>query len=351
MKEMTKKKGLSRDPKKLLASYKESKESKESKKSSMDINEGLPKIIDEWTPLEYIKHFTIYDKKISTNAKKVIFGRVSFLKDTLCNFKRENGDTVDKEWYSLEHLYLAYFYRHHKHSIYLGRISSDHGKRLSMHHRDRDAFLKYIDGKSSHTPSNVKPRTRRELNPEQYISLEPARKIMDKYSLDRMQKEDEENLKARMQMHILENQQKLQQNMIARQEQSMSIPPPQPMVNVAPTNTSSRSRFDKTYHPSQVARGGPGVVIPQVVGYQEQFPPPQINRRSQEPPPAPWQGQEGASRSSSYRSRSPELMEYGSSRMRSRTPPRMQDALSRAYEDQRARDQLSRPPPPRQTQR
>ena len=42
-------------------------------------------------------------------------------------------------------------------------------KHLSMNHRDRDSFLKYVSDTLAIAPSNVKRRTRRQLNPDQYL--------------------------------------------------------------------------------------------------------------------------------------------------------------------------------------
>ena len=42
-------------------------------------------------------------------------------------------------------------------------------KHLCMNHRDRDSFLKYISDTLAIAPSNVKRRTRRQLNPDQYL--------------------------------------------------------------------------------------------------------------------------------------------------------------------------------------
>ena len=105
MKEKSKKKPPSRDAKKLLQSF------KEAKKATVDVNEGLPRIVDEWTPLEYLKNFAMHGKKITTNSRNIYFGRVNFPLNTLTNFQREYGDKEDSQWYSLEHLYIAYTYR------------------------------------------------------------------------------------------------------------------------------------------------------------------------------------------------------------------------------------------------
>ena len=53
-----------------------------------------------------------------------------------------------------------------KHSKYLDKLRDNKFKHLNMNHRDRDAFLKYISDTNT-TCSNVKRRTRRQLNPDQ----------------------------------------------------------------------------------------------------------------------------------------------------------------------------------------
>ena len=63
----------------------------------MDLNEGLPKMIDEWTPLEYIRHFALHRKKITTDPRYIYFGRVKFFKTTKTNFQAEYGDRDDDD--------------------------------------------------------------------------------------------------------------------------------------------------------------------------------------------------------------------------------------------------------------
>ena len=53
-----------------------------------------------------------------------------------------------------------------KHSKYLDKLRDNKFKHLNMNHRDRDSFLKYISDTNT-TCSNVKRRTRRQLNPDQ----------------------------------------------------------------------------------------------------------------------------------------------------------------------------------------
>lgn len=157
-----------------------------------------------------------------------------------------------------------------------------------MNHRDRDAFIKYLDGTKT---SNVKRFTRRDLNPEQYMDMipapssssvpapvpafAPAKPIMNKYSLDAMQKEEEQTLKARMQLHLLESQ-------------SRQAPPP--ITRQAPP--SKPSRFDQMYHPTAAVPVIPNpqpftptVVMPQVQPPQNpyavrmQYSPPRFDSR------------------------------------------------------------------------
>ena len=53
-----------------------------------------------------------------------------------------------------------------KHSKYLDKLRDNKFKHLNMNHRDRDSFLKYISDTNT-TCTNVKRRTRRQLNPDQ----------------------------------------------------------------------------------------------------------------------------------------------------------------------------------------
>ena len=53
-----------------------------------------------------------------------------------------------------------------KHSKYLDKLREYKLKHLNMNHRDRDSFLKYISEMNG-TCTNVKRRTRRQLNPDQ----------------------------------------------------------------------------------------------------------------------------------------------------------------------------------------
>ena len=73
---------------------------------------------------------------------------------------------------------------------------------------------------------------------------------LEKYSLEALRKDEEQNLKARMQLHLLESQ-----------------------SNVAPQYEppKKQSRFDQPFHPNQ-AHQQPAVVIPQQIGYGQQTP-------------------------------------------------------------------------------
>jgi len=285
----------------------------------MDLNEGLPKMIDEWTPLEYLRHFALNRKKITKDPRYIYFGRVKFFKSTQTNFQAENGDRDDDgvyPWYTLDHLYQAYLSKGMKHNKYLDKLRGLNLKHLNMNHRDRDSFLKYSSDSLQVAPSNVKRRTRRQLNPDQYLDhVQPAANkrmrmsespgaVQDRFTLEALQQEEQENLKARMQIEMLKDQTRHQQAILdTRQE-------PQ------------RSRFDQQYHPSQMSRPPPppGVVTPQTI-FVPNHPPQQVSMAPQQPSQEPW-----ASRPPSHlRSRSPPDMaqgSYDSSRMRSRSPPR-----------------------------
>merc|ERR1719483_1839995 len=245
-------------------------------------------------------------------------------------------------WYTLDHLYQAYLSKGMKHSKYLDKLRDNKFKHLNMNHRDRDSFLKYVSDTNT-TCSNVKRRTRRQLNPDQYLDhLEPAPskpgaakrvrlslspgpatppgsllgRDQEEFSLEALQQEEQQNLKARMQIEMLKNQTQLNQKDLLVLE-SQAPPPP-------------RSRFDQQFRPgrqSQLAQ--PGVVVPQTI-YVPNHPPPVVSMVSHPPPPQ---------------------MGYDSSRMQSRSPPRQAiierpgDSLSRAYEDHRSTHLRSRSPP------
>jgi len=232
-----------------------------------------------------------------------------------------------------------------KHSKYLDKLRDNKFKHLNMNHRDRDSFLKYISDTNT-TCSNVKRRTRRQLNPDQYLDhLEPApskpgaaKRVrlslspgtatppgslhfsnapdQEKFSLEALQKEEQQNLKARMQIEMLKNQTQLnQKDLLALESQA---PPP------------SKSRFDQQFRPARQSHlAQPGVVVPQTI-YVPNHPPPVVSMVSH--PPAPQLG-------------------YDSSRMRSRSPTRQAiiersgDSLSRAYEGHRSTSLRSRSPP------
>ena len=100
----------------------------------------------------------------------------------------------------------------------------------------------------------------------------------EKFSLEALQREEEQNLQARMQIEMLKNQTQHQQVLLENPNYQ------------AP---SSRSRFDQQYHPSQMTQ--PGVVVPQT-----------IHVPNHAPPVVSMMGQGG----------------YEASRMRSRSPPR-----------------------------
>ena len=76
----------------------------------------------------------------------------------------------DYPWYTIEQLYVCWYYRDLKHGRYLEKVKEKYGpqksKRLFIYHRDRDGLLKYLEPNGP-KPDNVAPRTRRDLNPEQ----------------------------------------------------------------------------------------------------------------------------------------------------------------------------------------
>ena len=100
-KELGKNKAPIRDARKLLQSYKETKK--------MDINEGLPKFTDEWTPLEYLRHFAIHKKKITFDDTYIYFGRERFLKTTKTNFQAAHGDVDSSGIFQIYFLYEGFF--------------------------------------------------------------------------------------------------------------------------------------------------------------------------------------------------------------------------------------------------
>ena len=44
-------------------------------------------MVDEWTPLEYVRHFAVNKKKITIDQRFIYFGRVKFDKNTKTNFQ------------------------------------------------------------------------------------------------------------------------------------------------------------------------------------------------------------------------------------------------------------------------
>ena len=86
---LTKSKAPIRDARKLLDSYKSTTKAKSTEPGPLfkDMRAGLPSNKDEWTPLEYLRHFATNKKKIDTDFNHIIFGPVKFLKSTKCNFR------------------------------------------------------------------------------------------------------------------------------------------------------------------------------------------------------------------------------------------------------------------------
>ena len=86
---LTKSKAPIRDARKLLDSYKSTTKAKSTEPGPLfkDIRAGLPSNKDEWTPLEYLRHFATNKKKIDTDFNHIIFYNVKFLKSTKCNFR------------------------------------------------------------------------------------------------------------------------------------------------------------------------------------------------------------------------------------------------------------------------
>ena len=80
---------------------------------------------------------------------------------------------LDRKITPITHL-ISFFlnYRDVKHGRYLEKLREKYGprecKNKFMFHRDRDALLKYLSG--GPTPENVSRKTRRELNPEQFVN-------------------------------------------------------------------------------------------------------------------------------------------------------------------------------------
>mgnify|MGYP001238865924 CR=1 FL=1 len=139
------------------------------------------------------------------------------------------------------------------------RELGDKGKGLYMHHRDREELYKYLQGGAA--PPNLERRTRRELNPEQYVEAVPSKKAKmmdDRYSLDKMRREEDRDLKARMQLHMLENQQRQQPSQVLQMQQPIMT-----ASSSAMQDSRRSSRFDMTMHPNQGPQGPPGVFVPQ----------------------------------------------------------------------------------------
>jgi hypothetical protein len=147
-----------------------------------------------------------------------------------------------------------------------------------VNHRDRAALYKYLDG-AGETPVNVKRKTRRELNPEQFgdsnlststKKRSPMRALIT--PVENVSKarrlEEVTQLKTRLQLHLLERQNEQQQEQLQQQQMppfidgQFSVAPPVIVYNQS-AQVKKSSRFDMAIHPSQLIQ--PGIVIPQVI--------------------------------------------------------------------------------------
>ena len=186
------------------------------------------------------------------------------------------------------------------------RELGDKGKGLYMHHRDREELYKYLQGGAA--PPNLERRTRRELNPEQYVEAVPSKKAKmmdDRYSLDKMRREEDRDLKARMQLHMLENQQRQQPPQVLQMQQPIMT-----ASSSAMTDSRRPSRLTMTMHPNQGPQGPPGVFVPQ------QNQPMTLDQGD------PWARNPGGPRYNPDRSRSPALPTYDNRIRSSRSPTR-----------------------------
>jgi hypothetical protein len=117
-----------RDGKKMLQSYKAT--------VRVDINEGLPSNKDDWTPLEYLRHFTMKKKKVTMDQKYVYFGKITFPRSTRVNFRAEHGpanEFGEMPYYTIEALHTCFLSRGMKHSKYFETMK---GKDITKDNHD-----------------------------------------------------------------------------------------------------------------------------------------------------------------------------------------------------------------------
>ena len=235
-----------RDAKALLKSYKDTTGNGTTKTAPKkmytlmsDIRKGLPSIKDEWTPLEYLRHFAIENKEIKTDFNHIVFGPVKFLKSTKCNFRNNKDD--NHPWYSLEQLYICYKFRELKHGTYLEELRKKYGPKMSrdlfLYHRDRDALIKYLQGGAA--PEQVCRRTRRDLNPDQFVDDQPERKRA-RMTPPRSVEDLERERKAQLQLQLLNSQQN------TGRPQVVVGPDGKPMIEMMAPGQAQRpkNRFD-----------------------------------------------------------------------------------------------------------
>ena len=216
----------------------------------------------------------------------------------------------------------------------------------------------------------------------QYLDVNPSSnkkaKLDERFSLDKMRQEEEHNLKTRMQLHMLENQNR---QMIEQQQQNMQQPMVQSYGSSVMTD-SRKSRFDMTMHPNQGPQGPPGVFIPQQGGqpmgldqgdpwsggrnpprYGERPRSPVYDQRmrsrsppwgSQQPPRSRYDdyGRSGATYDPSRPTESPPRMRRSYSPQRRMSPPPMRRATPPRFPSppRAAAPMMRRPSPPRMQQ-
>ena len=270
-----------RDAKALLKSYKDTTGNGTTKAPPKkmytlmsDIRKGLPSNKDEWTPLEYLRHFATEGKEIKTDFNHIVFGPVKFLKSTKCNFRNNKDDS--HPWYSLDQLYICYKFRDLKHGTYLEELKRKYGPKMSrdlfLYHRDRDALIKYLQGGSA--PEQVCRRTRRDLNPEQFADDQPDRKRA-RMSPPRSADDLERERKAQLQLQLLNSQQN------TGRPQIIVGPDGKPAIEMMPSQGSRpKDRFDLASGLLASARGAPGMVV---ADHRPSKPNPYDNSRSSDP--------------------------------------------------------------------
>ncbi len=304
-------KAPTRNVRKMLTSYKNEKNKEKEVKAMVDV----PSNPSDWKDVDYLRHYIVNKKKITVDSSSLWFGSIGFQRQNLTNF-RTNKDK--RTCYKLETLYYCHLFRNLTHNRYIEKVKGE-GCKEYVDYRDKDQLLQYLDGGPK--PKNMKPEFDSGGNKRRSEERAGSSGTTDR----KKSKVDEAELKARLQMHMLEQQKKHQQEQILhdmrqaqlvglgyRPEAARAALPPMAVSAVnavidAPAGKPKKaaSRFDMPIHPSMLSQQPPpGIAIPQVApasGLIQQAPPvyaptpstvQQQRSRTRSPPPTstsqPW---------------------------------------------------------------